>query len=62
MMRRLSGMLADALVGLVVVGLGAGLLGPVLGPNAGALLLMLAFTGVVAAVIVGQWIRLRLSR
>jgi hypothetical protein len=58
MLTRLSGLLADAIVGLLAAGLCAGLLVPAIGDRGGpALALSIAAGGVVAAVAIGQVLR-----
>lgn len=60
MFTRLSGVLADAVVGLLAAGLCAGLLVPALGAHGGpALALCLAVAGAATAIAIGQWLRRR---
>jgi membrane associated rhomboid family serine protease len=58
MLTRLSGLLADAIIGLVVAGVCAGLLVPAMGDRGGPVLaLSIAASGVLAAVVIGQVLR-----
>lgn len=58
MITRLSGLLADAVVGLLVAGVCAGLLVPAMGDRGGPVFaLSVAAGGVVAAVVIGQVLR-----